>query len=284
MTVIQARTQKLLDHPKALCNMVARIAVAAGDRTLDYYDESGSGAFETKADGSVVTQADREAEEIIRTRLADIASDIPFIGEETVAAGTCPPLTDGGWFWLVDPIDGTRGFIRGNPDYTVNIALIHNGAPVLGVVYVPVTGTLYAGCGPGTAIRRIEGESAQDKPIAVRPPPARGLTVLESSYHRSDEIQTRFLDSLKVEKRIRRGSSLKICLIAAGKADLYPRLGETSEWDTAAADAVLRAAGGTIVDLNGNTLTYGHAEREFRNPDFVASSGFWPVGGGDEVL
>jgi len=273
---VSDKTQTLLKHPQALCNMVRRIAIKAGDHTLQYYDESGSMAFEHKENGSVVTIADREAEDIILAGLRDIAPDIPMIGEESIEAGHRPDISQAEYFWLVDPLDGTRGFVRGSPDYTVNIALIHRDQPVIGVIYAPVPGELYAGFGTGTAIRWM-AESESEKPIRVRDMPHKGITVMESSHHRAAEIEDRFLMDLKVEKRVRRGSSIKICMIAAGKADLYPRLGETSEWDTAAGDAILRAAGGKIVDLKGVALTYGHAERDFNNPEFIASSGFWPI-------
>jgi 3'(2'), 5'-bisphosphate nucleotidase len=157
----------------------------------------------------------------------------------------------------------------------VNIALIHNGVPVLGVVYAPVPGELYAGCGPGTAIRWL-ADHENDKPITVRDAPAAGFTVVASVNHKNDAKLNAFLDDLKVAKVLHRASSLKICAIAAGKADIYPRHGLTSEWDTAAGHAVLNSAGGKIVDLDGNPLTYGHADRKFLNPEFVASSGFWP--------
>lgn len=273
--MISAASQKLLNHPQAVCNMVRRIAVEAGDHILQYYDESGSQS-EQKDDGSPVTIADRESEAIILRGLIAMMPDVPVVAEESVASGQIPDLAGQDWFWLVDPLDGTKEFIKGSPDFTVNIALIHRGQPVIGVVYVPVPGELYAGCGPGTATRWL-AETEHEKPITVRDLPARGLTVMESKNHRIDADQDRFLESFKVDKRLRRGSSLKICMIAAGRADLYPRLGPTCEWDSAAGDAVLRSAGGMITDLDGAPMTYGHAERKFLNPYFVASSGFWPV-------
>jgi len=268
-------TEKLLKHPAALCNMVRRVAIAAGDHTLQYYDESGCAADE-KSDGSPVTIADREAEAIIIKGLHDIFPDVPVVGEESVAAGVIPDLSATEWFWLVDPLDGTKEFIRGSADYTVNIALIHRGVPVLGVVYAPVNGELYAGHGAGTAIRWL-ADNNNDKPIRVRSLPAGGLTVISSRNHHDENQLDKFLADFKIAKSMRRGSSLKICLIAAGKADLYPRFGLTSEWDTAAGDAVLRSAGGHIVDMKGAPLSYGHAQKKFENPEFVASSGFWPV-------
>ena len=273
MTLSQS-SQKLIEYPQALCNMIRRIAVRAGDYTLQYYDESGSQA-DIKSDGSPVTIADREAEDIIIKALHDIMPDIPAVGEESSEAGRIPDLAGCEWFWLVDPLDGTREFIKGSGDYTVNIALIHRNIPVIGVVYAPVYGEVYAGCGPETAVR-WKVDDNREKPIRVRDCPAEGLTICVSESHGDMARQEKFFSGFKVAKTMKRGSSLKICMIATGKADLYPRFGPTCEWDTAAADAVLRSAGGTIVDTDGNILTYGHADRKFLNPEFIASSGFWP--------
>ncbi len=265
----KASSDKLLAHPAALCNMIRRIALEAGELTLDYFDETGFDGADAKGDGSPVTAADRAAEALIEAALADITPDVPMVGEEASEEGRTPDLTDAAYFWLVDPLDGTREFISGGGDYTVNIALIHNGAPVLGVVYAPVNGELYAGHGPGTAVRLNE-ETGTEKPIHVRQPPAEGLTVVASASHSNAAELEKFLSDYKVAKLIKRGSSLKICAVAAGKADLYPRLGPTCEWDTAAGDAVLRAAGGIITDLQGRDFTYGHAARKFLNPGFIA--------------
>lgn len=255
--------------------MVRRVAVKAGDHTLMYFDESGYAA-DTKADGSPVTRADQEAEQSIIDGLREIAGDIPIVAEESVAAGVIPDLTGAEWFWLVDPLDGTREFVRGSGDYSVNIALIHHHEPVLGVIYAPVPGELYAGCGPGTALRWL-AESENEKKIHVRDLPNEGLTVVAGRLSKNPVKLNAFIEDFKVAKVLQKGSSLKLCMIAAGKADLYPRFGETSEWDTAAGDAILRAAGGHVVDLQGVPLSYGHAERKFANPPFVASSGFWPI-------
>lgn len=275
MASLSPALEQLLRHPAALCNMVRRLAIEAGDHTLQYYDEAGCAA-EEKPDGSPVTQADRETEAIIIKSLQDMTPGLPVVGEESVAAGLIPDLGEAGWFWLVDAIDGTREFVRGSPDYTVNIALIHQNAPVLGVIFAPVTGELYAGHGPGTAIRYL-ADTRNEKPIRVRDLPPGGLTVVSSRNQHDPAAFDDFVAGFKIAKALRRGSSLKMCLIAAGKADLYPRYGRTCEWDTAAGDAILRSAGGHIVDMQGAPLTYGHAERQFCNPEFVASSGFWPV-------
>ena len=264
------QSNKLLQHPAALCNMVRRIAIEAGHATLAHFDESGCQDVETKGDGSPVTIADREAEEIIEKKLKEILPDVPIIGEEAAEAGKLPDLSGADYFWLVDPLDGTKEFISGSGDYTVNIALIHKGTPLLGVVYAPVVGELYAGHEPDSAIRWLEDTNAE-KSIHVRRVPKQGMTVVASRNHGDGGKLDEFLNSYKVEKLLKRGSSLKICAVAAGKADLYPRFGPTCEWDTAAGDAVLRAAGGLLTTLDYQPMTYGHAGRKFLNPEFIAA-------------
>lgn len=263
-------SHKLLENPQALCNIVRRIAITAGEITLEYFDDvMGYQGADMKADGSPLTIADEKAEEHIIKELKAILPDVPLVGEESTAQGRVPDIEGEDFFWLVDPLDGTKEFISGSGDYTVNIALIYKGDPVLGVIYSPVHGELYAGCGPGTAIRWNE-ESNTEKSISVRRTPAKGLTIVSSRSHGSSAEMEAFLQDYKVNKVIRRGSSLKICNVAAGKADMYPRLGPTCEWDTAAGDAILRSAGGVIVDLDDKPFRYGHTERKFLNPSFVA--------------
>ncbi|MCC6598633.1 MAG: 3'(2'),5'-bisphosphate nucleotidase CysQ [Alphaproteobacteria bacterium] len=254
--------------------MVKRAARGAGDITLKYFDGLEDMGITHKADDSPVTTADREAEEFITRALMEIAPGIPVIGEEAVAAGTAPALDGAAYFWLVDALDGTREFIHGGGDYTVNIALIHDGQPVIGVVFSPVLGELYAGHGPETALRWLE-ETGSEKPCRVRRTPKAGLTVMASKNHGDAGRLDKFLENFKVERRMKRGSSLKICAIAAGKADIYPRFGPTCEWDTAAAHAVLIAAGGQVVDLAGAPLTYGKGDPKWLNPEFVASAFPW---------
>lgn len=264
---------KLLSHPKALCNMVRRIAIHAGEITLFHFDEAGmdENQYKLKPDGSPLTKADTEAEAYIVHELLDILPDVPVIGEEAVSRGESVSLEGHDYFWLVDPLDGTLQFKKGNPEYTVNIALIHKGLPVMGVIYAPARGELYAACGAGTALRWL-AETDKEKPIMTRRPPHGGLTVVNSQNHGNLAKLEAFLQNHKVAKRMAIGSSLKICFIAAGKADLYPRFGETSEWDTAAGDAILRAAGGVIEDLQGRPLIYGKSDK-FLNPEFIARSG-----------
>ena len=224
-------------------------------------------AVEAKADASPVTAADDAAERIILAHLARLTPDIPVIAEEQVAAGIVPDVS-GGRFWLVDPLDGTREFVSRNGEFTVNIALVRDGRPALGVVVAPARGLVYVGAGPGRATRQQGSGPAE--PIAVRGPAADGLVVLVSRSHRSPETED-WLRDVPVKRRIDAGSSLKFGLLAAGEADLYPRLGRTMEWDTAAGQAVLEAAGGRVETLDGRPLRYG--KPGFENPHFVARGG-----------
>lgn len=275
---IPETTHKLLANPGALCNMVKRVARGAGDIALKYFDGLEDMGLEAKADDSPVTLADREAEEFIGKKLAEIAPGIPVIGEEAIACGHAPALDGAEYFWLVDPLDGTKEFVSGGGDFTVNIALIQNGQPVLGVVFAPAKGELYAGHGPGTAVKWLE-ETGVEKSCEVRCAPRAGLTVVASKRHGDAGRLDKFLEGFKVEKLVKRGSSLKICAIAAGKADLYPRFGPTCEWDTAAAHAVLISAGGFLTDTNGRPLAYGGRDPKWLNPEFVASSFPWHEAG-----
>lgn len=265
--------ERILDYPKALCNQVRRVVLEAGQATLPFYDIAESLTYSTKADGSLVSEADRMAEKIIEDGLRDIVPSVPMIGEEAVAEGRIPDISESACFWLVDPVDGTKGFASG--DYTVNVALIRDGAPVLGVIYAPAHGDLYAGWGPGEAIKYSEA-TGREKPIRVRPIPREGFTVVTNRTGDFSGRLEQFLDRFKINKTLRLGSSLKICLIAAGKADLYPRFGPICEWDIAAGDAILRSAGGSLITMTGEPVTYGHADRKFLSPEFVASAGDIP--------
>lgn len=262
-------SSKILQHLPALCNQVRRIAVEAGNLTLDHFDESGYQGADTKADGSPVTVADQLAEKLITDALKKITPEVIIVGEEAASEGYRPDLTNEEYFWLVDPLDGTKEFISGSGDYTVNIALIQNGVPVMGVVYAPVYGELYAASGEGTAIRWLE-DSDKERSISVREAPNEGLTVVSSKSHGRGEKLDTFLSNYKIKKQVQRGSSLKICTVAAGKADMYPRFGLTCEWDTAAGHAVLLGAGGCLTDMAGKELVYGGADPKFLNPEFVA--------------
>ena len=266
--------EKLLKNLGALCNMVRRIALEAGGIIMEYHENLEVGHINTKSDNSPVTRADREAEEFIQAALLKLLPNVPVIGEEDVAGGAPPDISASEHFWLVDPLDGTTEFIRGGTDFTVNIALVRGKTAVMGVVYAPAKGELYAGCEGGRALRWLE-DTESEKEIAVRRPPAEGLTVVASRSHGSDAKLEEYLQGYKIAKVIKRGSSLKICEIAAGKADLYPRLGPTCEWDTAAGHAILTAAGGVLTDMAGIELTYGRGDPKFLNPDFVAASVNW---------
>jgi 3'(2'), 5'-bisphosphate nucleotidase len=190
---------------------------------------------------------------------------IPVIAEEEAARGACPALAGRDRFWLVDPLDGTREFVSRNGEFTVNIGLIHAGAPAGGVVLTPVTGDGFAGA-VGRGAWRWRGGGGLI-PIAARSAPADGVDVLASRSHRDAETD-RYLAGVAVRRLIAAGSSLKFCRIAAGEADLYPRFGPTMEWDTAAGHAVLAAAGGSVGTPDGAPLTYG--KPGFRNPAFIA--------------
>ena len=244
---------------------IREAALAAGAAILKVY--AGDFAVTTKADASPVTAADGAAEAIILRHLAALTPDLPVVAEEAAAAGRVPEVA-GRDFWLVDPLDGTKEFIGRNGEFTVNIALIRGGRPVLGVVYAPAKELLYLAAGPGRATREASGGRPQA--ISVRRQPAEGATVVVSRSHRSPETDA-WLAAVKLAKLVDAGSSLKLCLLAEGAADLYPRLGRTMEWDIAAGQAVLEAAGGSVTTLSGQPLTYGNPG--FENPHFVAWGG-----------
>jgi 3'(2'),5'-bisphosphate nucleotidase len=227
-------------------------------------------AAEEKADGSPVTVADRRAEEIILRRLRAAFPDVPVLAEEEASEGRIPEL--GRRFFCVDPLDGTKGFVQRTGEFTVNIALVENGAPVAGVVYAPDHKRLYFGARGEGAHRSIDGAPPQS--IATRAPPPEGLTGVGSRNHAAAGTSDRNA-ALGIVDYVPSGSSLKFCLVAEGTADVYPRYGPTSEWDTAAGQAVLEAAGGRVLALDADgreagPLTCGHAERRFANPGFIA--------------
>lgn len=217
-----------------------------------------------KSDASPVTEADHAAEAIILAGLRAAAPDIQVVAEEETAAGHIATVSE--QFWLVDPLDGTREFTAGRDEFTVNIALVRDGRPVLGVVGVPVTGEIFLGIvGRGAAKRDRTGR----QPIFARKPPPEGLTVLASRSHANEAGLAEFLRGRTVAKIANYGSSLKFCRMAEGLADLYPRQGRTMEWDTAAAQAVLEAAGGAVLTMAGTPLRYGKPGWE--NPHFYAT-------------
>ena len=237
------------------------LARQAGELVMRVY--AGDHGVRAKADASPVTMADELAEALIVAGLRNIAPDVPIVAEEAAAAGHVPDI--GRRFWLVDPLDGTREFVQRNGEFTVNIALIDDGRPVLGVVLAPATAELYWGlAGAGAGRHDRHGEH----PIACRRVPPEGLTVLASRSHGDEAALTGYLAGRRVASVRHAGSSLKLCLLAAGEADVYPRFGRTMEWDIAAGHAVLAAAGGEVLDLSGAPLRYG--KPGFENPHFVA--------------
>ena len=206
-----------------------------------------------------MTVADQCAEKVIFEGLKRLAPDIPVVGEEAASAGDIPDVSNR--FWLVDPIDGTKEFINRNGEFTVNIALIDHGVPVLGLVLAPALGTLYAGASGLGAWVEIAGAATRDRG-ATRA--ADGLTVVGSRHHGNDAAVDAFLAGRPVAAHRAVGSSLKLCLLAEGLADVYPRFGRTMEWDTAAGDAVLRAAGGAVRDAGRRPA--GLRQAGFREP------------------
>jgi 3'(2'), 5'-bisphosphate nucleotidase len=221
-----------------------------------------------KGDASPVTEADERAEAIILERLAKLTPDIPIVSEEAASRGSIPAT--GRSFWLVDPLDGTKEFINRNGEFTVNIALIDGGAPVLGVVLAPALNCLYAGGGGARAYRE---DSERRRNIACAPARPEGLSVVSSRSHGDAYALERFVSGKRVTSCVSAGSSLKFCLVATGQADLYPRFGRTMEWDTAAGHAILLAAGGKVTDLAAKPLSYG--KPGFENPSFVATADWW---------
>jgi 3'(2'), 5'-bisphosphate nucleotidase len=250
-------------------------AVAAGKAALDIYHSDFT--VTEKADRSPVTAADHASEKIILEQLARLTAGVPVVAEEAAAAGSIPQVREE--FFLVDPLDGTKEFIHRRGEFTVNIALIRRHMPALGVVYAPIGGLLYAGnVAAGRAFRCSQTTDAATpgprEQLRVRPVPAAGVTAVVSRSHSTPETDT-YLGHYTINKRISVGSSLKFCLVAAGEADLYPRLGPTMEWDTAAGHAVLAAAGGQVLAPGGAPLAYG--KPGFRNTFFIASGSLAPV-------
>jgi 3'(2'), 5'-bisphosphate nucleotidase len=250
-------------HDPHLLQAVIDITRRAGDLILQVY--ATDFAVRGKTDASPVTEADERAEALIVPALQMLAPEIPIVAEEAVAGGDTPEI--GEWFWLVDPLDGTKEFISRNGEFTVNIALVHQGRPVLGVVLAPALGRLFAGvAGQGAFVEDAVGR----RPIRCRAVPAAGLTVVASRSHGDAAALDAYLAGRTVASLVNAGSSLKLCLVAAGEADLYPRLGRTMEWDIAAGHAVLAAAGGQVQTLQGQPLRYG--KPGFDNPHFAASA------------
>lgn len=234
----------------------------AGAAILEVYNSEFT--VEVKDDSSPVTEADTRAEAIILDGLSRLSPDVPVVSEEAAAAGKTVDIS-GGVFWLVDPLDGTKEFIKRNGEFTVNIALVVNGVATVGVLFAPVLDRLFSAI-PGQAF--LEEQGQPPKPIRCRAIPSKGMTVLSSRSHRDPDAFENFIGRFEVADILFTGSSLKLAQIAAGEADLYPRLGRTMEWDIAAGHAILSAAGGCISQLDGAPQVYG--KPGFENPSLVA--------------
>ena len=251
-------------------DILAQIALDAGKLIMQVYATDFD--VERKGDDSPVTEADEKAEALILAALKDADPTLPVIAEEAVAAGNIPEHGDR--FALVDPLDGTKEFINKRGEFTVNIGIIENGVPVMGVVYAPALDRLFvadsrfsawqATAKPGGTVPALDDRKA----LRIRRAPEAGLTAIASKSHRSDETNV-FLETQPVADIISAGSSLKFCLIAAGEADLYPRHGRTMEWDTAAGQAVAEAAGARVTETDGAPLLYGKTARGYDNPHFI---------------
>lgn len=228
-------------------------------------------ASRDKPDGSPVTEADEAAEKVLLAALAEVAPGIAVISEENASSHSIAPAD---CFFLVDPIDGTKEFLRpdGNGAFTVNIGLVIKGAPVMGIVFAPALDRLFCGLVGDGATETAAGVS---RDISVRPVPAGGALAVASRSHRDQETND-WLAANSITETVATGSSVKFCLLAAGEADVYPRFGPTMEWDTAAGDAVLRAAGGTVITPHGAPYEYG--KPEYRNLPFIACGSYTPVG------
>lgn len=241
----------------------------AGAAIMQVYEQGVEATL--KGDGSPVTAADQRAEDIILSALKKIAPDIPIISEENSASHS---MLAPNRFFLVDPLDGTREFIKHDDKgcFTVNIALIEEGQPVLGVVFAPALERMFAGVvGEGAVESNKDSKGGMSPVIQVRDVPAIGPTAIASVSHR-DAQTNQWLEDHDILKVAAIGSSLKFCLIACGEADVYPRFGPTMEWDTAAGDAILRAAGGSVFHLDGAPFRYGKAD--YRNDAFIATGKF----------
>lgn len=249
---------------------VCQLAQQAGAAIMTIYEQG----FEvtTKADNSPLTEADLASHQILERGLQQLTPSFPVLSEES-SATTVEQRHNWQTFWMLDPLDGTKEFVNRNGEFTVNIALIHKGDPVFGVVYVPVTKKLYWGGESYGAWRQCDNKSLAA--ISVRKPQTPPI-VVGSRSHLTDEVK-QFIEQIPAAELTSIGSSLKFCLLAQGQADLYPRLGPTSEWDTAAADAVLRGAGGQVIDLNTQQSMRYNQRKTLLNPNFVAftARGTW---------
>lgn len=258
-----------MDITRTLLDQVIELSVQAGQAILDVYNAEDGFNTTEKADSSPVTDADHAAHNLLLPALKQIDPDVPVLSEES----SLPDYeTRAQWntYWIIDPLDGTKEFIKRNGEFTVNIALIKNNVPVLGVVHVPVLGITYAGAANLGAIRIDAGGETPISTRSLSENNDKPLTVVASRSHGSEAVENCMENLGKVFSEIQRqsmGSSLKLCLVAAGEADLYPRLAPTSEWDTAAAQAVVEAAGGVVLDADLAPLKY-NTKADILNPWF----------------
>jgi 3'(2'), 5'-bisphosphate nucleotidase len=252
----------LPNRGKLLSEIVA-LADLAGIEIMKIY--RGDIQVRQKADSSPVTAADDAAEKIILAGLRKLTPNIPAVAEEEAAAGKIVEVGDQP-FWLVDPLDGTKEFITHRDEFTVNIALVENLSPTMGVVFAPALDTSYAADGPGTAVKRNCGQVPQS--IAARLIPDQDVITTASRSHGDKDKMQALLKDYALGEVVVSGSSIKFCIVACGEADIYPRYGPTCEWDIAAGHAVLNAAGGSVCTLDGNDMRYG--KPKFLNPEFIA--------------
>lgn len=258
---------------ETLTTALIETAWKAGQAEMKVYREDI--VVETKSDSSPVTVADKAAEEIILSSLAVIAPDIPIVSEEAASDGYIPETGD--IFFLVDPLDGTKEFIRKSDEFTVNIALIENNEPVFGLVYAPALAEIYLTTGPEeVGLATLDPDQPvpalsqmQFTPLKTNKAADDGIYAVASKSHMTVETSD-YLDNYTVKGLKSIGSSLKFCLLAKGEADLYPRFGPTMEWDTAAGHAVLKAAGGCVLNVDGTPFQYGKKETGYLNPFFIA--------------
>lgn len=258
--------------PAAMLSVFEGLALAAGREIMTV--RAGGVRTETKSDLSPVTEADRRAEAVILEGLGRSFPGIPVIAEEEVAAGRVPDIGDAA-FILVDPLDGTREFVSGKDDFTVNIALVVDGYPAVGVVYAPAHGRLWTGRPGQAGTVEVDGERLSGRRIVSGGSCPASVRVVASASHRTPETDA-FIARFPDHELVAVGSSLKFCLLAEGTADIYPRFGRTMEWDTAAGDAVLRAAGGVTRCTDGAPLQYGKRNQaddaDFANPFFICAT------------
>lgn len=252
-----------MHQPQELMDELRAVARMAGQAILTVYH--GDIEVEQKADDSPLTQADIASHERIVDGLHGLTPDIPVLSEESFDKLSWEERRGWDRYWLVDPLDGTKEFIKRNGEFTVNIALIQDHDPVLGIVHVPVTGVEYYGSSDGA----FKTEDGRTRRIEAPRETASPLRVVGSRSHRGGSLDA-WLAQLGPHEMVAMGSSLKLCLVAEGAADIYPRLGPTSEWDTAAADAVVRAAGGRVLTLDGEPLRY-NVEADILNPYFLVA-------------